>query len=50
MENKENGWLTKGIIDKFKNRKLSKKQQEIEELKLEIQKAKLQKELEEIRK
>jgi len=36
------------IADKWKNRKLRKKQQEIEELKMEIEKAKLIKQLEEI--
>lgn len=36
------------LINKFKSRKLRKKQEEIELLKLDIEKAKLQKELEEI--
>ena len=38
------------LIDKFKNRKIIKKKEEIEELKLDIQKAKLEKELEMIKK
>jgi len=49
-EPQEKAWLTKAIINKVKNRKLIKKQNEIEELKLEIEKAKLEKELNEIRK
>ena len=43
MEN-EPGWL----INRFKNRGIIKKQKEIELLKLDIEKAKLKKELEEI--
>jgi len=45
MENKEKGWLG----DLFVNRSIEKKQKEIELLKLEIVKAKLEKELEEIK-
>jgi len=46
----ESGWLTKAIVDKIKNKTKNKKLKEIEELKLEIEKAKLEKELNEIRK
>ena len=45
----EPAWLTKAIIDRVKNRTLVKKYREIEELKLEIEKAKLEKQLKEIR-
>ncbi len=46
MEEAKSGWL----IQAFKTRKLDRVRQEIELLKLEIEKAKLEKELEGIRK
>jgi len=48
-ETRESGWLTKSLMNSFKNRKLNKKKQEIEELKLEIEKAKLELELDKIK-
>ena len=50
IEIEERGWLTKAIVNKIKNRKLNKKKAEIEELKLDIEKAKLTKQLKEIKK
>ncbi len=41
----ENEPIIPSLIKRWKNRKLTKKKDEIEELKLEIQKAKLKKEL-----
>ena len=49
-ENKEeHGWLTKAIVNKFRNRSLEKKKSQIEEKKLDIELAKLDKELKEIK-
>lgn len=48
MEEK-NEPIIPSLIKGMKNRKLRKKQEELDELKLEIEKAKLQKELEKIR-
>ena len=47
---KEKGWLTKSIINKFRNKSIERKKREIELLKLDIEKAKLNKELKEIKK
>jgi hypothetical protein len=48
-ENKESGWLSKAIINKFRNKSIEKKQREIELLKLDIELAKLEKQLKEIK-
>ncbi len=48
MDNKEDP-IIPSLIKRWKNRKLTKKKDEIEELKLEIQKAKLKKELKELK-
>ena len=48
MDNKEDQ-IIPSLIKRWKNRKLTKKKDEIEELKLEIQKAKLKKELKELK-
>ena len=45
----ESGWLTKAIIAKFKERKFKKKKDEIENLKLDLEKAKINKEIEKVR-
>lgn len=48
MEDKKEP-IIPSLLKGMKNRKLRKKQEELEELKLEIEKAKLEKELENIR-
>lgn len=45
----ERSWLTKAIVNKFRNRSLEKKKREIEERKLDIELAKLDKELKEVK-
>lgn len=49
MENQKSEPTIPYMIQRFKNRKLRQKQEEIEQLKLAIEKAKLEKELEEIK-
>lgn len=49
MESKQNEPVLPSIVQNWRNRKLRKKQAELDELKLDIEKAKLIKELKKIR-
>jgi len=49
MDNEETKPAIPELIKNWKTRKLRKKQEELEDLRLEIEKAKLEKELKEIR-